>query len=45
MPVVGAAKNVVELARGRDFFPDRRRRDAPLTVRRYRLPIAIQPAQ
>ena len=24
MPVVGAAKNVVELARGRDFFPDRR---------------------
>ena len=23
MPFVGAAKNVVELARGRDFFPDR----------------------
>lgn len=23
-PLVGAAKNVVELARGRDFFPDRR---------------------
>ena len=23
VPVVGAAKNVVELARGRDFFPDR----------------------
>lgn len=24
IPLVGAAKNVVELARGRDFFPDRR---------------------
>jgi len=24
-PFVGAAKNAVELARGRDFFPDRRR--------------------
>ena len=23
MPFVGAAKNVIELARGRDFFPDR----------------------
>ena len=23
VPFVGAAKNVVELARGRDFFPDR----------------------
>ena len=23
IPFVGAAKNVVELARGRDFFPDR----------------------
>jgi hypothetical protein len=23
MPLVGAAKNVVELARGKDFFPDR----------------------
>jgi hypothetical protein len=23
MPFVGAAKNAVELARGRDFFPDR----------------------
>jgi hypothetical protein len=23
VPVVGAAKNVLELARGRDFFPDR----------------------
>ena len=23
VPLVGAAKNVVELARGRDFFPDR----------------------
>ena len=26
VPFVGAAKNVVELARGRDFFPDRGRR-------------------
>jgi hypothetical protein len=24
VPVLGTAKNVVELARGRDFFPDRR---------------------
>ena len=23
MPLIGAAKNVVELARGKDFFPDR----------------------
>jgi hypothetical protein len=23
IPLVGAAKNVVEVARGRDFFPDR----------------------
>jgi hypothetical protein len=23
VPVVGAAKNVVEIARGKDFFPDR----------------------
>jgi hypothetical protein len=26
MPGIGAAKNVIELARGRDFFPDRPRR-------------------
>jgi DNA-binding IclR family transcriptional regulator len=25
IPMVGAVKNVVELARGRDFFPERRR--------------------
>jgi hypothetical protein len=25
MPGVGAVKNAVEMARGRDFFPDRRR--------------------
>jgi hypothetical protein len=31
IPGIGAAKNVVELARGRDFFPDRPR---PATVRR-----------
>jgi hypothetical protein len=23
MPFVGAAKNIIEVARGRDFFPDR----------------------
>jgi hypothetical protein len=23
IPLVGAAKNVIEIARGRDFFPDR----------------------
>ena len=23
LPLVGAAKNVLEVARGRDFFPDR----------------------
>jgi hypothetical protein len=33
IPFVGAAKNVVEVARGRDFFPDRQR------------PTTIQPAQ
>jgi hypothetical protein len=26
IPIVGAAKNVLEIARGRDFFPDRVRR-------------------
>jgi hypothetical protein len=26
VPFVGAAKNVVEMIRGRDFFPDRSRR-------------------
>ena len=31
MPGIGAAKNVIEMARGRDFFPDRPR---PATVRR-----------
>jgi hypothetical protein len=25
IPFVGAAKNTIEVARGRDFFPDRRR--------------------
>lgn len=25
LPLIGTAKNVVELARGKDFFPDRRR--------------------
>ena len=29
VPVVGAAKNVVELARGKDFFPDRALRLRP----------------
>jgi hypothetical protein len=23
VPIVGAAKNIVEVVRGRDFFPDR----------------------
>ena len=31
MPGIGAAKNVIEIARGRDFFPDRPR---PAAVRR-----------
>jgi hypothetical protein len=31
MPVVGAAKNAIEIVRGRDFFPDR-----PPAVRRLR---------
>lgn len=31
MPVVGAVKNVVEMMRGRDFFPDRR--PGPVNVR------------
>jgi hypothetical protein len=26
LPGIGAAKNVIEIARGRDFFPDRPRR-------------------
>lgn len=25
VPLVGAAKNIVEVVRGKDFFPDRRR--------------------
>lgn len=29
IPLVGAAKNIVEMARGRDFFPDRYGREAP----------------
>jgi hypothetical protein len=29
IPFIGAAKNVAEVARGRDFFPDRRRVSAP----------------
>lgn len=37
IPFVGAAKNAVEMARGRDFFPDRR-------VAGHR-PTTIQPAQ
>ena len=28
MPGIGAAKNIVEYARGRDFLPDRRREPA-----------------
>ncbi len=36
IPFVGAAKNAVEIARGRDFFPDRRPAHRPTT---------IQPAQ
>ena len=31
LPGIGAAKNVIEFARGRDFFPDR---PQPETVRR-----------
>lgn len=34
MPGVGAAKNAVELIRGRDFFPDRVRTSAPNGRRR-----------
>jgi hypothetical protein len=33
IPGIGAAKNVIEMARGRDFFPDRPR-PATATVRR-----------
>ena len=33
IPGIGAAKNVIEMARGRDFFPDRPR-PATTTVRR-----------
>ena len=33
VPFVGAAKNVVELARGRDFFPDRAARPRVITSR------------
>ena len=42
IPFVGAAKNAVEIARGRDFFPDRRPH-APRGTRQR--PTAIQPAQ
>ncbi|HEX2455422.1 MAG TPA: hypothetical protein VHI99_17110 [Vicinamibacterales bacterium] len=33
VPLVGAAKNVVEVVRGRDFFPDRPVRPPALTGR------------
>jgi len=33
VPVIGAVKNVVELARGRDFFPDRAARPRVPTSR------------
>jgi hypothetical protein len=39
LPLIGAAKNAVELVRGRDFFPDRTEPAA------HRTPIASQPAQ
>lgn len=34
IPFVGAAKNTVELVRGRDFFPDREIVGRPLPKRR-----------
>ena len=34
IPLVGAAKNTVELVRGRDFFPDREIVGRPLPKRR-----------
>jgi hypothetical protein len=34
IPLVGAAKNVIEVARGRDFFPDRYGSDSGLARRR-----------
>ena len=33
LPGIGAAKNVVELARGKDFFPDRARPIRPVSGR------------
>ncbi len=33
MPGIGAAKNVIEIVRGRDFFPDRQR-TVPVRARR-----------
>lgn len=38
MPGIGAAKNVVEMMRGKDFFPDRQPRGVP--VRRQAAPTA-----
>jgi hypothetical protein len=35
VPFVGLAKNVVEVARGRDFFPDRYGPTAPRTFQQY----------
>jgi hypothetical protein len=32
LPGIGAAKNVIELARGRDFFPDRPRPESTRRV-------------
>jgi hypothetical protein len=32
LPGIGAAKNVIEVARGRDFFPDRARPEATRRV-------------
>jgi hypothetical protein len=36
VPLVGAAKNVLEVARGRDFFPDRYGPDAAPRIGRSR---------
>jgi hypothetical protein len=36
VPFVGAAKNVIEIARGRDFFPDRPAYGAQSRLRRQR---------
>jgi hypothetical protein len=42
VPFLGAAKNVVEIVRGRDFFPDRPPVARPIAPRATNLPQSVE---